>query len=392
MSANPSPSPHIAFTSAENCDVAGSFLTINLDAMKRNYRYLANRGKKADCAAVIKADAYGTGLEQAATALWQEGCCTFFVALPQEGARARATLPEATIYILNGLMSREGCAFYQSHELRPVLGSLEEINLWQSHCEEQSEALPCAIHFDTGMNRLGLSLKAAHLLSQRMASNELAFTPSLIMSHLACADTPLHPLNARQLDKFRTIRALFPEIPASFANSAGIFLGPDYHFDLLRPGIALYGAQPVSDHPNPMNVVATLQARVLSLRHVVKGDSISYGAAAITKRDSRIATICVGYADGYIRAGGSSVQKDGAKVWIAGHEAPIIGRVTMDLIMVDVTDIPHEEVEPGTLVEMFGPHIAIDDVAAAAGTIGYELLTSLGMRSERRYQLNSTTD
>lgn len=392
MSANLYPSPHIAFTSAENSDIAGSFLDINLDALKRNYRYLANRGKKADCAAVIKADAYGIGLEQAANALWQEGCRTFFVALPKEGARARKILPQATIYILNGLMSQQACGFYQQHELRPVLGSLDEVDLWQSHCATTQTDLPCAIHFDTGMNRLGLSLKSAHLLADRIKANALSFTPSLIMSHLACADTPLHPLNTQQLDKFRTIRALFPDIPASFANSAGIFLGPDYHFDLLRPGIALYGAQPVNDHPNPMNVVATLQARILSLRNVTKGDSISYGAAAVTNRDSRIATICVGYADGYIRAGGSTMQKDGAKVWVAGREAPIIGRVTMDLIMIDVTDIPASDIAPGTLVEMFGPHIAIDDVAAAAGTIGYELLTSLGMRSERRYHLDHETD
>lgn len=390
MSAISAPSPHIAFTSAQNRNIAGSFLTINLDALKKNYRYLANRGKTSDCAAVIKADAYGIGLEQAASALWEEGCRIFFVALPQEGARARASLPNATIYILNGLMSQESCVFYQTHDLRPVLGSPEEIELWQSHCQAQQADLPCAIHFDTGMNRLGLSLKAAHALADRIKSGELSFTPGLIMSHLACADTPMHPLNARQLDKFRAIRALFPQIPASFANSAGIFLGPDYHFDLLRPGIALYGAQAVNDHPNPMNVVATLQARILSLRNVAKGDSISYGAAAVASRDSRIATICVGYADGYIRAGGSTVQKDGARVWVAGRKAPIIGRVTMDLIMIDVTEIPASDIAPGSLVEMFGPNIAIDDVAAAAGTIGYEFLTSLGMRSERRYHLEIT--
>lgn len=379
-------SPHIAHASAPDESVAGSILTINLAALANNYRYLASKSDSAQCAAVIKADAYGIGLENAALTLWEAGCRIFFVALPQEGARTRAVLPEATIYVLNGLMSTDGAVFYQQKRLRPALGSLEDIEIWDHFCRTTGGDLPCALHFDTGMNRLGMSRKAAHTLAQNCQQRAYAFTPSLIMSHLACADEPLHPLNSEQLDRFRTIRTLFPDVPASFANSGGIFLGPDYHFDLMRPGIALYGAKAVDNTPNPMQVVATLRSRILSMRNVPKGASISYGASRVTKRDSRIATLCVGYADGYLRAGGSTDTIEGAKVWLVGHEAPIFGRVTMDLIMVDVTDIPAELIQPGMMVEMFGPNIAIDDVATAAGTIGYELLTSLGTRALRRYQ------
>ena len=381
--------PHIAHIAAPDDALAGSLLTINLGALAANYSLLADKSGKADCAAVIKGDAYGTGLEQASKALWQAGCRTFFVAHPREGERARSVLPSATLYVLNGFVSggsERELAFCRTHALRPVLGSYEELEQWDAFCKQSGELLPAALHFDTGMNRLGFSPKAAYTLAERWKSTAPAFTPSLIMSHLACADEPAHPLNARQLDQFRSIRALFPDIPASFANSAGIFLGPDYHFDLTRPGIALYGGLVIGDHPNPMAVVASLKARILAVRPVPAGWSVSYGAREVTKRDSRLATLCVGYADGYFRAAGSTDQRKGAKVWIKGFEAPIIGRVTMDLVVVDVTDIPEEIVKRGDWVEMFGPNIPVDQVAASAGTIDYELLTSLGLRAHRIYQ------
>ena len=382
------PSPHHAFTAAQSEATAGSLLTIDLAALADNYRFLASQSDKAACSAVIKADAYGTGLEQAATALSEAGCDTFFVALPREGERVRSLLPDAAIYVLNGLvgdLSDEALGYFCAHSLRPVLGSYEEIELWQAYCEKLALSMPCALHFDTGMNRMGLSVKAAHSLSERWAKTPPNFELTLIMSHLACADTPDHPQNREQLERFSAIRACFPSVPASFANSAGIFLGPDYHFDLLRPGIALYGGQAVNDKPNPMKVVATYESRILSTRKVPEGWSVSYGAQEVTKRDSRLATLCVGYADGYFRAAGSSDEAKGASVFIAGHRAPIIGRVTMDLIIIDVTDIPEALTKPGNLVEMFGPNISISDVAEIAGTIDYELLTSLGSRAYRRY-------
>lgn len=382
------PSSHIAFTAAPSEATAGSLLTIDLAALAANYRFLASQTDHAECSAVIKADAYGTGLEQAAIALSEAGCRVFFVAHPREGERVRTQLPDATIYVLNGLVgdhSDEALGYICAHSLRPVLGSYEEIDLWQAYCERLGLKMPCALHFDTGMNRMGLSLKAAHTLSERWASTPPNFEVTLIMSHLACADEPNHPLNKDQLERFRAMRACFPTIPASLANSAGIFLGSDFHFDLLRPGIALYGGQAVNKAPNPMQAVATLESRILSTRKVPKGWSVSYGACEVTKRESRLATLCIGYADGYLRAAGSSDESKGASVWIAGHRAPIFGRVTMDLTIIDITDIPEELTEPGTLVEMFGPNIAVDDVAAHAGTIGYEILTSLGLRAYRRY-------
>ena len=382
------PTRHMAFPSAPNEALAGSFLSIDLGALADNYRFLAKQSSTAQASAVIKADAYGTGLEQATQALSEAGCTVFFVALPREGERVRALLPEATLYVLNGLVgdrSIEALDYFRIHQLCPVLGSYEEIDLWDSYCAQINQPLPCALHFDTGMNRLGLSVKAAHTLSERWKEKPAHFSANLVMSHLACADDPDHPLNKEQLDRFRSIRACFPSIPASLANSAGIFLGEDYHYDLIRPGIALYGGQAVNDRPNPMQVVARLQSRILSTRNVPAGWSVSYSAAEVTKRDSRLATLCIGYADGYLRAAGSSDNKQGASVWINGHLAPIFGRVTMDLIIIDVTNIPEALTRPGMLVELFGTNIAIDEVAKQAGTIGYEMLTSLGLRAYRRY-------
>ncbi len=382
------PSPHVTFLSAPDESVAGNILSVDLAALADNYQLLAEKSGAATCSAVIKADAYGLGLEQAAKALWAAGCRTFFVALPQEGARARSVLPDAMIYVLNGLVgdSSAVCAdYYNSFSLRPVLGSYEELDLWETYCASIATPLPCALHFDTGMNRLGLGRKSAFMLSEKWKQNPPSFIICLIMSHLVCSDQPHHPLNSQQLDRFRSIRACFPDVPASLANSAGIFLGPDYHFELTRPGIALYGGLAIGDHPNPMKVVATVKSRILTTRNVPKGWSVSYGAQEITKRDSRLATLCIGYADGYLRAGGSSDEKKGAKVWINGYEAPIIGRITMDLTIIDVTDIPHETVRRGSWAEIFGEHIPLDDVAHHAGTIGYELLTSLGLRALRRY-------
>ncbi|WP_319529102.1 alanine racemase [uncultured Cohaesibacter sp.] len=391
MSKDPSSSrlaPHIAHLSAGAPPIAGSELSVDLKALAANYTELAEKSGSAEASAVIKADAYGTGLEEAAKALWQAGCRTFFIAHPQEGARARSTLPEATLYALNGLVgddSEAAMAYYRDHGIRPVLGSYEEVDLWNAYCASIDEALPCALHFDTGMNRLGLSKKAAHQLSEKWLSQPPAFTPTLIMSHLACGDDPQHPLNSTQLDRFRAIRACFPDIPASLANSAGVFLGPDFHFDLTRPGIALYGGLAINNRPNPMQTVVTLKSRILSTRHVPKGQSVSYGATEVTKRDSRLAIINMGYADGYLRTGSSSDQRKGARVYIDGYEATIIGRITMDLTIIDVTDIPEDIAKRGNWAELFGPHMPIDEVAAIAGTIGYELLTNLGLRSLRRY-------
>lgn len=361
---------------------AGGRLTIDLAALAGNWRKLNGMAVHAQCAAAIKGDGYGIGLERAADALWKAGCGTFFVALPDEGLRLREVLPGATIYVLNGLF-RGAEADMQEAKLIPVLGSPDEIEDWGRYARSLDRELPAALHVDTGMNRLGLSYEQAEALSGLDMVEGVA--PKLILSHLACADTPDHPLNARQLERFRQARDLFPEVPASLANSAGILNGPDYHFDLVRPGIALYGGSARAKADNPMAAVVTLEARVLQVRDVPAGDSVGYGAAESVGRPSRVAIVSVGYADGLLRAAGSQDGKPGAFGWIAGHKLAYIGRVSMDLLALDVTDVPERIVHRGAWIELMGPHVSVDDLAHAAGTIGYEFLTDLSRRYARRY-------
>jgi alanine racemase len=360
----------------EQGDAAGLRLTIDLGALAANWRRLAAECDPAECAAVVKADAYGIGIEEAVPALWSEGCRTFFVALPKEGRRVREVANAADIYVLNGFAA-DASELYREHELRPVLNSLEEIEAWARLLPGR----PSALHIDTGMNRLGLSGRDALELARHPNVIERV-APRMLMSHLACSEAKQHPLNRAQLALFEELRAHFPTLPCSFANSAGIFLGSEYHFDMVRPGIALYGASFAEKRP-PLNTVITLEARILQVRKAFAGETVGYGAMQMLRRDSRIAVLSAGYADGYPRAASSRDDRPGAKVSIRGRAVPIVGRVSMDLIAADVTDI--DNVVPGDWAELFGPNMPIDDVAAAAGTIGYELLTSLSRRAKRVY-------
>lgn len=376
--------------SAQQMRLSGGRLTIDLAALADNWRKLRDRlGGNCECTAAIKGAGYGIGLEEAAETLARAGCRTFFVALPNEGLRTRAILPDARIYVLDGLLPGTA-ADYAASNLIPVLGSMPEIEEWAAFCTEQGRQLPAALHIDTGMNRLGLRLDEARALAQR-PDLLAAFELTLVMSHLACASGRDHPLNALQLSRFGEIADLYPGVPKSLANSGGIFLGDDYHFDLVRPGIALYGGEAMDDEPNPMRPVVTAEARILTLRDAEPGESVGYGAAQSVERPTRLAILGVGYADGYHRLAGTSSDKDGepaqsAQVWIGGHVAPIFGRVSMDLIAVDVTDIPPEVCARGAWVELFGPNISVDSVARCARTIGYELLTGLGNRYTRSYK------
>jgi alanine racemase len=360
---------------------AGARLTIDLAALSANWSLLARHAGAAEAAGVVKADAYGLGIEPAGKALAAAGCRTFFVALPKEGVELRRAVPEAIIYVLAGLIEGSATTF-AAHDLRPVLNSWVELEEWAG-LRDRGARSGCAVHVDTGMNRLGLSLHEALALARDEALLA-AIAPSLLMSHLACSDTPEHPLNLRQLALFREIRAQFPGIPASLANSAGVFLGEEYHFDLIRPGIALYGVGPVAGVANPMHTVVTAEARVLAIREAEAGETVGYGATETLKRASRLAILAAGYADGYHRLAGSSDQRKGAHVMIRGEMAPLVGRVSMDLMAADVTDLPRAM--RGDWAELFGPNVPIDDVAARAGTIGYELLTGLGRRYARTYQ------
>lgn len=355
---------------------APSQLTIDLGALAANWRTLRDEAEGAETAAVVKADGYGIGIEPVVRTLAAAGCRTFFVALPAEGARARAVAPEAAVYVLCGLLPGSA-SFYRAHDLRPVLGSRDEIDEWVA----EGIGAAAAVHVDTGMHRLGLSLAEAEAARTVCGS----FSVSLLMSHLATADEPAHPLNAEQVARFRAARALFPEVRGSLANSAGTFLGPDYRHDLVRPGVALYGGQPFADRLLPTRPVVTATATILQVRHVAAGEAVGYGAAEIVARDSRIAILSAGYADGYLRSSGVLPGKRAASAAIHGVPVPLVGRVSMDLIAVDVTDIPPGIAQRGAAVELFGPNLPVRQLASAAGTIDYEFLTSLGTRYERRY-------
>ena len=358
---------------------AGGVLTIDLDAIAANWRSLAGRlGEGVRCAAVVKADAYGLGMAEVAPALAAAGCDIFFVAQLDEGLALRRILPGAEIAVLAApVAGAEG--EYRTGRLLPVLNSLADLDAWRRQAQG-GEAPPAMLHVDTGMARLGLSGPEFDRLAaepERLRGVPLAG----VMSHLACADEPEHPLNAEQLAAFRAAIARLPvRAPASLANSSGIFLGADYHFDLARPGIALYGGNPVPGRPNPMRPVLRLQGRILQIREVDRPLSVGYGAAATVRPPARLATVSVGYADGYLR----SLSGRG-HAWAGGVRVPVIGRVSMDLVVFDITGVPAEAARAGAFVDLIGPGQSVDELAAEAGTISYEILTSLGSRYRRRY-------
>ncbi|MDJ1156967.1 alanine racemase [Chelatococcus sp. SYSU_G07232] len=361
---------------------AGGILTIDLAALAANWRLLRDRARGAECAAVVKADAYGIGIEAAVPALFAAGCRTFFVAHLQEATRARAVCQDATIYVLNGLLVGTAPA-YATHGLRPVLGSREEIEEWAAFCRAAGRRLPAAVHADTGMNRLGLRAEEAAALAAEGALPD--FEPALLMSHLVSADEPDHPVTARQIAAFLALRERFPGVPASLCNSSGIFLRLQPHLDLVRPGYALYGGNPMPGADNPMRPVVHLAGRIIQLRWAADGETVGYNAHWTAQGRRRIATISVGYADGYLRAASATNLKAGGEAVVAGVRCPFAGRVSMDLITIDVSGVPEDSIARGDLVTLIGDGIGIDEVGARCGTIGYEVLTSLGRRYARRY-------
>ena len=371
--------PDVPATAGPSETEAGGLLTIDLRAIFDNYRALATKVMPSECAAVVKGDAYGCGIDQVTTTLWRAGCRTFFVAHLDEARRVRGVAPESVIYVLNGYTTGTGDAFAEVYA-RPVINSSVELAEWDQFVSTSGWRGGVGLHVDTGMNRLGLSLDETAAVAMRVQSENHGLT--LLMSHFACADTPQHPLNDQQIRQFREIRTLFRGIPGSLANSSGIFLDPSAYCDMVRPGAALYGINPTPGKPNPMKPVVTLQARVLQVRSVPKNAVVGYGATWTSIRNSRIAVIAVGYADGFLRAA-SETQRD---VFVAGQRCPIVGRVSMDLITVDVTDLPDNAVRRGTLVTMIGGELTADAVGTQAGTIGYEILSNLGGRYHRTWK------
>jgi alanine racemase len=363
--------------------LAGGILNVDLGALEANWRALLRRATPSECAAVIKADAYGCGIEQVAARLTKAGCKTFFVADLTEAGRVRAVAPEAAIYVLSGVMPGIAAAFAETRA-RPVIGSLVELAEWNAFCSANQWHGGAALHVDTGMNRLGISVNEAAALAPRIRAENHGIT--LLMSHLASAELPTHPLNERQISTFREVRMLYRGIPASLANSSGIFLGTTAHCDMVRPGAALYGVNPTPGGKNPMRSVVELQARIVQLRTVPRGETVGYDAGWTARRTTRLAVVAVGYADGYPRAAGATDDMPGGDAIVAGTRCPIAGRVSMDLIEIDITDLPDNAVRRGDFVTLIGDEIGVDDVASVAGTIGYEVLTSLGRRYHRVYR------
>ncbi len=349
----------------------GARLTIDLRALAANWRRLSAQAPGAECGAVVKADGYGCGIARVGPALWTAGCRTFFVAHLSEGLAARAALPGAAIYVLNGLPPGAAAA-YAGPGLRPVLGSLEELSEWAAFSEGR---LPAALHVDTGMNRLGLSVPEALALAgdSRIAGAGI----DLVMSHFVSAEQPDDPVNARQIAAFAAVRAALPGLRGSLANSSGIFLDGARH-DLLRPGYALFGGNPTPGRENPMRPVVRLEAEIVQVRQVEAGMTAGYNGLWTAPGPRRLATLSLGYADGLPRA----LSRRGHAL-VGGVACPILGLVSMDLIILDVTDAP--DVRRGADAVLIGDALDVDAVGRAAGTIGYEILTGLGSRYVRDY-------
>ena len=363
-----------AFQRREDADLGAAVLTVDLDAVVANSRRLAARAQPAACAAVVKADAYGLGAASVAPALARAGCRRFCVALPAEGIDLRRVLgagPE--ILVLHGPPPGSEAAF-AAHDLTPVLNSVAQAEAWAAFGRARGAPLPAGLQFDTGMARLGAPPADCGRLRDLPGLDV-----RLIASHLACADDPAHPANAAQLAAFRALRRMWPAADASLAASFGIFLGPDWHFDLVRPGAALYGINPVAG-ANPMRGVVRLQAPVIQTRAIGPGDAVGYGHTWRTDRPARVATLGIGYADGLPR----SLSNRGA-AWLSDTRLPLIGRVSMDSIVVDASAVPEAALREGTLLDLIGPHCGVDALAEQAGTFGYELLTRLGRRFARRH-------
>jgi alanine racemase len=367
----------------ESLASATGAITVDLGRIAANWRALADKVAPSRCGAVVKADAYGLGAERVIAALARAGCTAFFIATPTEAEHARRIAPDADIYALDGLVGNAAAAFAHL-AVKPVLSTLDDIVAWSALCRARGEQLSAAFHIDTGLHRLGLPVRDVRRLTAEpsmMAGIDL----DLVMSHLASADNPRDPKNRDQLLAFETLSALFPGVARSLSASDGLMLGPAYHFDLVRPGYALYGGQASQLVPAPVQPAVTVSARILAVADVVPGETVGYSATWRAKRPSRIATIAAGYADGVPRNASGPDGRPGGHVLISGHLVPIVGRVSMDLITVDVTDLPDGAAMPGEFAKLIAEELTMEDAGFSAGTIGYEILTRLGHRFTRLY-------
>lgn len=368
---------------AANAASATGILTIDLDAIVANWRKLNSQAIPADCAAVVKADAYGCGIARVTRALAKAGCRTFFVATLDEARAAREVTPTSAIYVLDGFFPGSG-DLYAKFDCRPVIGDATELAEWDAFRLTSGWEGPAAIHIDTGMNRLGFRVTEAQALESRIKNGNHGF--ALVMSHLVSAEVLGDPINGRQVAAFREIASLFSGVPASLSNSSGIFLGSQFHFDLVRPGAALYGVNPTPEADTPVLPVVDLKVRVAQIRNIEKGESVGYGATWTARQPTRLAIVTAGYADGYFRAAGGVDNVRSAEAIVAGQRCPIAGRISMDLMAIDVSNLPPNAIRRGGMVTLIGEGITVDELAHHFGTIGYEVLTSLGKRYARVYK------
>ena len=358
---------------------AGAALTIDLGAVARNYRTLRDRLGGVPCAGVVKGNAYGLGVAEISAVLARQGCDKFFVASLDEAIELRGLLPDAFIAVLNGVMAGSEALFAENN-LIPVLNDLAQIERWAALSRRLGgESLEAIVHIDTGMCRLGLPQEETRrLAAEPERLDGLALI--LVMSHLVSAEKPDNPLNPAQRATFDALRALLPQAPASLVNSSGVFLGPEYHYQLGRPGVSLYGVNPTPAQPNPMAEVINLHSKIIQVRDVDSPQTVGYGASHRVAAPGRIATVPVGYADGYQRT-----LSNRAFAAICGVRVPVVGRVSMDLITLDVSELRPDQTLPGADVELIGGACPLDEFAAFAGTMEYEIINRLGPRFQRRY-------
>ncbi len=352
-----------------------AILTVDLNAIAANWKTLCH-AHRGPVAAVVKADGYGLGAVPIAKRLRREGCTHFFVAQLGEAVALTPHLRDATIYVLGGILPGDEAAFVK-HDIIPVLNSMDDISRWSQYARLLGRTLPALLHIDTGMARLGLPPEDIGLLTSNSAWL-YGISLRYVMTHLACADEPHHPLNAKQRIRFADACARLKAPLRSFANSSGIFLGTDYASDLARPGAALYGINPTPDKPNPMHIPLKLEACVLQVRSIAAGTSVGYNATWEARHTARIATVGVGYADGYPR-----ILSTQASACFNGQMLPMAGRISMDLMTFDATNAP--DLVPGSMLELIGPSVPPDLLGQQAGTNGYEILTTLGRRFVRQY-------
>lgn len=363
-------------------------LRVNLGALRRNWRWLAEKAGNAETGAAVKANGYGLGLEEIGAALKQAGCRHFFTANTDEGIRLRRVAGDAEIFVLAGV-SDENAPYFNESGLIPVLNSPRDIECWVRWCRRAGQRFDCAVHVDTGMNRLGLTAaEAMTFAGGNGGRNSIGIC--LLMSHLACADEPGNRKNGEQLALFEKIAGLFAGCRKSLANSAGLVLDQHYHFDLTRPGIALYGGA-FSDQTGPLEPVAKLEGRILQIRQVKRNETVGYGGVAGADTDRTIAIAGLGYGDGILRsASGAGVPlrqvTGGGHGWTGGYKVPVVGRISMDMTAFDVTRVPAALLESRPWIEFIGENASLDDFANAAGTIAYEVLTGMGSRVSRRYE------